>query len=61
MIALRPHCSCRVTWSDEDNEFVAICLEVPSASWLAPASTEAATATWSSTWQRTDSASTRTS
>lgn len=27
----------RVSWSPEDEEFVAICLELPSLSWLADA------------------------
>ncbi len=26
----------RVTWSDEDNEYVGLCAEFPSLSWLAP-------------------------
>jgi predicted HicB family RNase H-like nuclease len=26
----------RVLWSDEDNEFVGLCAEFPSLSWLAP-------------------------
>ncbi len=30
------HYTCRVTWSVEDQEFVATCLELPSISWLAP-------------------------
>lgn len=29
------HYTYRVTWSPEDNEFVATCLEFPSLSWLA--------------------------
>lgn len=29
------HYTFRVTWSAEDNEFVATCLEFPSLSWLA--------------------------
>lgn len=35
------HYSYRVTWSAEDNEFVATCLEFPSLSWLAPTQIEA--------------------
>ncbi len=31
----------RVTWSVEDEEFVATCLELPSLSWLAPTQEEA--------------------
>jgi predicted HicB family RNase H-like nuclease len=26
----------RVTWSEEDNEYVGLCIEYPSLSWLAP-------------------------
>lgn len=35
------HYSYRVTWSTEDDEFVATCLELPSLSWLAPTQIEA--------------------
>jgi predicted HicB family RNase H-like nuclease len=35
------HYSYRVTWSAEDDEFVAACLELPSLSWLAPTQVEA--------------------
>lgn len=35
------HYNYRVTWSAEDGEFVATCLEFPSLSWLAPTQTEA--------------------
>ena len=35
------HYSYRVTWSAEDGEFVASCLELPSLSWLAPTQIEA--------------------
>lgn len=35
------HYSYRVTWSAEDGEFVATCLEIPSLSWLAPTQIEA--------------------
>jgi predicted HicB family RNase H-like nuclease len=31
----------RVTWSEEDNEYVGLCIEYPSLSWLAPAPQEA--------------------
>lgn len=31
----------RVTWSDEDQEFVGLCTELPSLSWLAPTRGEA--------------------
>jgi predicted HicB family RNase H-like nuclease len=31
----------RVTWSEEDDEFVGLCAEFPSLSWLAPTSEEA--------------------
>lgn len=30
------HYTYRVTWSAEDQEFVATCVEFPSLSWLAP-------------------------
>ncbi|MDO5741165.1 MAG: toxin-antitoxin system HicB family antitoxin [Ornithinimicrobium sp.] len=30
------HYTYRVSWSPEDEEFVATCLELPSLSWLAP-------------------------
>ncbi len=26
----------RVTWSEEDNEYIGLCVEYPSLSWLAP-------------------------
>ncbi|TIC81614.1 type II toxin-antitoxin system HicB family antitoxin [Nocardioides sp. GY 10127] len=35
------HYSYRVTWSAEDAEFVATCVEFPSMSWLAPTQLEA--------------------
>ncbi len=35
------HFTYRVTWSAEDREFVAACLEFPSLSWLAPSQFEA--------------------
>jgi len=31
----------RVTWSEEDNEYVGLCIEYPSLSWLAPTPEEA--------------------
>ncbi|NLD93266.1 MAG: toxin-antitoxin system HicB family antitoxin [Fibrobacter sp.] len=30
------HYSYRVTWSAEDNEYIGLCVEFPSLSWLAP-------------------------
>ncbi|MDG4760677.1 type II toxin-antitoxin system HicB family antitoxin [Micromonospora sp. WMMD710] len=35
------HYTYRVTWSVQDNEFVATCAEFPSLSWLAPSQIEA--------------------
>ncbi|MEO7421610.1 MAG: toxin-antitoxin system HicB family antitoxin [Ornithinibacter sp.] len=35
------HYTYRVTWSAEDHEFVATCLEFPSLSWLAPTQVDA--------------------
>jgi predicted RNase H-like HicB family nuclease len=35
------HYTYRVTWSDEDDEFVATCAEFPSLSWLAESPAEA--------------------
>ncbi len=37
------HYTYRVTWSVEDDEFVATCLEFPSLSWLAPTQVDALT------------------
>ncbi len=34
------HYTYRVSWSAEDDEFVASCLEFPSLSWLAPSQVE---------------------
>jgi predicted RNase H-like HicB family nuclease len=31
------HYTYRVSWSDDDHEFVGLCAEFPSLSWLAPA------------------------
>ena len=31
----------RVTWSEEDNEYVGLCVEFPSLSWLEPSPEEA--------------------
>ncbi len=44
--AVRPdmsHYTYRVTWSAEDDEFVATCIEFPSLSWLASAQIDALT------------------
>lgn len=30
------HYTYRVTWSEEDNEYIGLCSEFPSLSWLAP-------------------------
>lgn len=35
------HYTYRVSWSREDDEFVATCIEFPSMSWLAPSQIEA--------------------
>lgn len=35
------HYTYRVTWSDEDQEHVGLCVEFPSLSWLAEAPEEA--------------------
>ena len=35
------HYTYRVTWSPEDGEFVGLCVEFPSLSWLAPTREEA--------------------
>ena len=35
------HYTFRVTWSDEDHEYVGLCAEFPSLSWLAPSPDEA--------------------
>ena len=35
------HYTYRVTWSAEDDEFVGLCAEFPSLSWLAPTHEEA--------------------
>ena len=35
------HYTYRVTWSDEDDEYVGLCVEFPSLSWLAPTPDEA--------------------
>jgi len=37
------HYTYRVTWSSEDDEFVAACVEFPSLSWLASSQMEALT------------------
>ncbi|WP_007023931.1 type II toxin-antitoxin system HicB family antitoxin [Saccharomonospora iraqiensis] len=44
MTAIDPsHYTYRVTWSAEDGEFVATCLELPSLSWLAATPQDALT------------------
>ena len=35
------HYTYRVEWSEEDQDFVGLCVEFPSLSWLAPDPTEA--------------------
>ena len=35
MPLINDHYTYRVTWSDEDNEYVGLCAEFPSLSWLA--------------------------
>lgn len=35
------HYAYRVIWSSEDNEFVGLCAELPSLSWLASSQSEA--------------------
>jgi predicted HicB family RNase H-like nuclease len=35
MVLKNDHYTYRVTWSDEDNEYVGLCAEFPSLSWLA--------------------------
>ena len=35
------HYTYSVTWSDEDGEYVGLCTEFPSLSWLAPTPDEA--------------------
>ena len=37
----RDHYTYRVTWSGEDGEYVGLCAEFPSLSWLAPTADEA--------------------
>lgn len=38
---LAAHYTFRVSWSSDDGEYVATCIEFPSLSWLAPARDEA--------------------
>lgn len=38
---MQDHYTYRITWSEEDNEHVALCAEFPSLSWLAPTPQEA--------------------
>ena len=40
------HCTYRVTWSADDNEYVGLCAEFPSLSWLAPTPDEALSGIW---------------
>jgi len=35
------HYTYRVTWSQEDGEYLGLCVELPSLSWLAPSPEEA--------------------
>ena len=35
MVILNDHYNYRITWSDEDGEYVGLCTEFPSLSWLA--------------------------
>lgn len=39
--SIRDKYTYRVTWSDEDNEYVGLCTEFPSLSWVAPTRDEA--------------------
>ena len=41
MVLENDHYSYRVTWSDEDGEYVGLCAEFPSLSWLAKTQEEA--------------------
>ncbi len=43
MILKNDHYNYRVTWSEEDQEYVALCAEFPSLSWLASSPEEALT------------------
>ncbi len=36
MMIENDHYTYHVTWSEEDNEYVSLCIEFPSLSWLAP-------------------------
>ena len=38
---MKDHYTYRVSWSDKDGEYVGLCAEFPSLSWLAPTSEEA--------------------
>ncbi len=38
---MNDHYTYRVTWSSDDEEYVGLCAEFPSLSWLAPSSEEA--------------------
>lgn len=41
MIIANDRYTYRVTWSEEDQEYVGLCIEYPSLSWLAPSPEEA--------------------
>lgn len=41
MFLMNDHYTYRVTWSEEDQEYVALCAEFPSLSWLAASPEEA--------------------
>jgi predicted RNase H-like HicB family nuclease len=41
MMSARDKYTYRLTWSDEDNEYVGLCTEFPSLSWVAPTRDEA--------------------
>ena len=43
MTLLNDHYTYRVTWSQEDEEYVGLCIEFPSLSWLATSPEEALT------------------
>ena len=38
---MKDHYTYRVTWSEEDGEYVGLCVEFPSLSWLSPTPEEA--------------------
>ena len=41
VLAMTDHYTYRITWSSEDDEYVGLCAEFPSLSWLAPNPDEA--------------------